>query len=278
MLFLLNLGYRFRMKNLTEKQIYLENVIAERTAEITKKNEQLTQLNSDKDQFFSIIGHDLRGPLLSLRGISKKVSFLIRENRMEEVHQLGENIEQSTTRVTKLLDNLLNWALVQKGRFPYHPDSHNIHSIVQEMCDVYQTAADLKNISLYNLTIANHQAFIDRNALSTVIRNLIDNALKFTNPFGKIQIESMIKEDKILLRIVDSGTGISPEVLDHIFEFSAGRKKMVKGTGLGLILCKDLIKMNKGNIMVESEPGKGTNFTIIVPKSKVEVQREVVLN
>ena len=193
---------------------------------------------------------------------------------MEEVHQLGESIEQSTTQVTKLLDNLLNWALVQKGRFPYHPDSHNVHSIVQEMCDVYQTTADLKNISLVNLTIADHQAYIDRNALSTVVRNLIDNAMKFTNAFGKIQIESRLKEDELSLIILDSGSGISPEVLAHIFEFSTDRKKIIKGTGLGLILCKDLIEMNKGNITVESELEKGTTFTIKIPKSKVEVQNE----
>ncbi len=273
---LLYLGHWFRLRNLKKKQIYLENEIAERTNEITKKNEQLIRLNSDKDQFFSIIGHDLRGPLLSLRGISKKVSFLIQQNRMEEVHQLGESIEQSTTRVTKLLDNLLNWALVQKGRFPYHPSSHNVHAVVQEMCDIYQTTADLKNISLENLTIADHLAFLDRNALSTVVRNLIDNAMKFTDAFGKIEIKSISREDEILLKILDSGTGISPEILENIFEFNADRKKMIKGTGLGLVLCKDLIEMNKGSIEVESEIGKGTTFTIKVPKSQVEVQKEVI--
>ncbi len=272
------LGYRIRLSTLRKRQKYLENVIALRTKEISKQNVMLKQLNSDKDQFFSIIGHDLRGPLLSLRGISKKVSFLIRQNRMAEVHQLGESIEQSTTRVTKLLDNLLNWALVQKGRFPYHPDSHNLHSIVQEMCDVYQTAADLKNITIHNLTKVDHQAFIDRNALSTVVRNLIDNAMKFTDAYGEIHIKSMMKEEEIFLIILDSGRGISPEVLDKIFEFSSDRKKMVKGTGLGLVLCKDLIEMNNGSITVESEIGKGTAFTIKIPKSHLAAESMVVLN
>ncbi len=273
---ILYLGYRIRLSTLTKRQAYLENEIAERTKEISKQNVMLKKLNADKDRFFSIIGHDLRGPLLSLRGISKKVNFLIRQNRMKEVYQLGESIEESTEQVTKLLDNLLNWALVQKGRFPHHPGSYKVHTIVQGMCEVYQTTADLKNITLRNLTNVDHHAFIDRNAMSTVVRNLIDNAMKFTDPSGEIKIESSIKENEILLRIVDSGKGISPEILDKIFEFSADRKKIGKGTGLGLVLCKELIEMNKGSISVESEIGEGTTFIIKMPRSHVEVQKEVV--
>ncbi len=259
-------GYRIRLSNLTKRQIYLENEIAERTTEISKQNLMLKQLNSDKDQFFSIIGHDLRGPLLSLRGISKKVSFLIQQNRMQEVHQLGESIEQSTTQVTKLLDNLLNWALVQKGQFPYYPQAYHLTTVVQEMVDVYQSAADIKNIALENLTKADHQVFIDRNAISTVIRNLIDNAIKFTGQGGKIHITSTIAQGEVILAIMDTGTGIAPAILSNIFEFNADRKKMVKGTGLGLVLCKDLVEMNNGSIEVESELEKGTKFYVRIPR------------
>ena len=265
LLSILYLGYRIRLMNLTKRQTYLEKEIADRTAEINQQNLMLKKLNSNKDQFFSIIGHDLRGPLLSLRGVSKKVNFLIQQNRIKEVHQLGENIEQSTRQVTKLLDNLLKWALVQKGQFPYHPEAHNVTSIVQEMIDVYQSVADIKNIALENLTKADHQVFVDRNAISTIVRNLIDNALKFTDQGGKIQIKSTIVQEEILLEITDTGTGISPTILSNIFEFNADRKKKVKGTGLGLVLCKDLSEMNKGSIEVESKLGKGSKFLVKIP-------------
>ncbi len=263
---ILYFGHRIRLMNLTKRQAYLESEIAERTTEINQQNLLLKKLNSNKDQFFSIIGHDLRGPLLSLRGISKKVNFLIEQDRIKEVHQLGEKIEQSTEQVTKLLDNLLGWALVQKGQFPYHPETHNLSFIVQEMVEIYQSSSDIKNIRLNNLTNADHQVYADRNAISTVVRNLIDNALKFTDQGGEILIESIVEKEAIFLEISDTGTGISPTILPNIFEFSADRKKIVKGTGLGLVLCKDLIEMNKGDIQVESKLGVGTKFLIRIPR------------
>ena len=269
---LLYLGYRIRLSNLTKRQTYLEKEIAERTKKIREQNKLLKQLNSNKDQFFSIIGHDLRGPLLSLRGISKKVNFLIQQNRMREVHQLGESIEESTEQVTKLLDNLLNWALVQKGRFPYHPSKYDLRSLVQQVCDIYQPTAEINIITIHNLISTDHLVFVDRDAISTILRNLIDNAIKFTESDGEIFLTSSLDETNITLEISDTGVGIPKADLPYIFEFTAKRNKVVKGNGLGLVLCKDLIRMNKGSISVDSKVGKGTTFTIKIPKYHAEVQ------
>lgn len=267
---LLYLGFRLRVAALTKRQAYLENEIAARTEKISAQNQLLTKLNSNKDQFFSIIGHDLRGPLLSLRGISKKVNFLIQQNRMEEVHQLGKNIEKSTEQVTKLLDNLLNWALVQKGQFPYHPSECNLQVIVEEVCEIYESIAKVNNIDLQNLIMEDHTVYVDRNGISTIVRNLIDNALKFTPKDGKIMLKSMIEQENVIVHISDTGIGIPSDALATIFEFSPNRRKGTKGTGLGLVLCKDLVALNKGNISLKSELGKGTTFTLKIPRFQSE--------
>jgi len=127
--------------------------------------------------------------------------------------------------------------------------------------------AELNNILIIIKIPSHHQVFCDKNAISTVIRNLIDNALKFTQKHGKIIIESSVKAQNTELRISDTGIGMSPSILDQVFKFGASGNHKKQGTGLGLILCKDLIQLNKGKIEINSEIGKGTEFIIEIPNT-----------
>ena len=268
--------FRLRILSLRKRQLALEKEIADRTSTISsqnkslsKLNETLSSLNSNKDRFFSIIGHDLRGPLIALRGLSKKVDYLIKNDRIEEVYVLGEKVDSATENVTKLLDNLLNWALVQNGTFPYQPESYDLDRIVTEVINLYQNVAEVKGINLKAQIPQGLNIFADRNSIKTIIRNLLDNALKFTDKDGTVWLSAKKINDRLSLRITDLGVGMPPDLKQNVFKLNLAQKyrkyHSKEGTGLGLVLCKDLVDMNKGTIEVESEMGVGTTFTITLP-------------
>ncbi len=269
LLFCTYLFFRLRIIRLRKRQLALEKEVAERTHTISQQNKALAELNSTKDRFFSIIGHDLRGPLTAMTGLSKKVDFLIKKNRKEELYALGSQMDNATENVTKLLDNLLSWALIQNGNFSYHPESLNLYNIVSEVLNLHQNTAEVKGIHLDAKIPSNVTVFADRNGIKTIIRNLVDNALKFTDKNGTVLLSANIINDKVSLQIADTGSGMSPELIDKLFildSSNTNRQHHSKsGTGLGLVLCKDLIEMNKGTIEVESKVGKGTTFIINLP-------------
>ncbi len=259
------LFFKWRILRLKENQIRLEKEVNLRTQIIKQQNQALSQLNADKDHFFSIIGHDLRGPLVSLRGLSKKVNFLIKKNRIEEVYALGEKVERAADGVTKLLDNLLSWALLQKGQFPHHPEKFDLRGLVNEIIDLYSSVAEVQQLDLVSDIDKEIPIYADKNALNTILRNLVDNALKFTNSPGTIRLGANRSNGQVSIHISDTGNGMNDEQIETLFEFGRTRengRQAKKGTGLGLVLCKELTEKNKGSIDVKSQPGKGTEFTL----------------
>lgn len=238
---------------------------------LEEQKNRLQLLNQTKDKFFSIISHDLRGPVNTLSGLVTVSRIYMKEGTKEQTMDMIDKMDHSIGRLTKLLDNLLTWALQQRGHFPHMPEALSIRFLLDDMTDMFQEMSASKNIKLdYDLK-GDFQLYVDRNTASTILRNLINNALKFTPNGGHVQITAEASpDDKVgIIKVIDNGVGMSEEKLEHLFKLnekvSTTGTSGEKGLGLGLQLVYDFVKLNKGKVEVESEPNKGTKFTILLP-------------
>ncbi|MEO1261822.1 MAG: tetratricopeptide repeat protein [Bacteroidota bacterium] len=237
---------------------------------LTKQKREIERNNQLKDKLFTIIAHDLRSPLIALRGIAKKVIYLMKKNRLDDVIRMGNEVEEAVGSVHKLLDNLLSWALVQDSKFPHNPVTIQIQEVVKEVLSIYQEIAAIKGIKMTVDVDENAHLFADRQAIATVLRNLVDNAIKFTEQNGKIEITASRINGHSTIQVKDTGTGMSNLDIEQLFESSIPNKKGTwgeKGAGLGLALCKELIEMNGGEIDVNSIVDSGTTFKVVLPSS-----------
>lgn len=263
---------RWRVKWLRREQQRLSALVEQRTKELIQKNAELESLNQTKDRLFGIIGHDLRSPLITLGGLARKVAFLIRQNRTDEVYELGESVENAVANVRNLLDNLLKWSIVQEGRFPHHPQLHEAAEIVEEVVGLYKQFAEAKGIQLVFQSVGDTTIFADRDSVSTIIRNLVDNAIKFTYEHGTVELTIERRGNGTFISVGDTGMGIPPAELSNIFSLknkkgSTGTKGE-KGNGLGLALCHDLAEINHGTIEAFNKTGGGALFVVKLPSSE----------
>jgi signal transduction histidine kinase len=245
----------------------IANALEKQNKEIILQKEQLTQLNNVKDRFFSIISHDLRNSLTSM-----KLYFELISNKnykpSDEKHLTGE-IASSVNNTIDLLENLLVWASEQiKGR-AINIVKLNIFDIASDNIALLSGNAAQKNIELENLVEDDSFAFGDIDTINLVVRNLLSNAIKFTNEGGSVSISSQIKNDFIHISVLDNGVGISTDKIPSLFtQYKNNSTKGTgneKGTGLGLMLCKEYVEKNKGQIWVESEQHKGSCFLFSLP-------------
>ncbi len=250
-------------KNLRKQQIEL----IDKNASIMEQKEKLDQLNSVKDRFFSIISHDLRNNLTTM-----KLYFDLVSNKDYEpidTSEITKQISSSVENTIDLLENLLIWASAQIKGVPIHRQKLNIHSLSQENINLLNSAAHQKSISLVNSVDENITAFADIDMINLVLRNLISNAIKFTPESGSISLLAIISEQKCIVEIKDNGVGISKENLAKLFNQhehpSTKGTANEKGTGLGLMLCKDFIERNGGTIWAESQKDNGTSFFFSLP-------------
>ena len=231
-------------------------------------NEQLQALNRTKDQLFSIIGHDLKKPVLAFRGITEKLHYLIESGDNERLLEYGKSVEKDALELNNLTDNLLSWALLQKDLVTFKEEKIDLALLADEVVDLFSNVAKEKNIKLSS-SISNTSVTSDINAIMTVMRNLVDNALKYTDAGGEVTLTSNRINGKIELSVNDTGQGIQADKIPNLFVLS--REKSTegtsgeKGTGLGLHLVKDLVEKCKGTISVASEVGKGTSFKVVLP-------------
>ncbi len=233
------------------------------------QNEQLIRLNSSKDLFFSIIAHDLRGPFTGLLGISKILVKSINDLGPAERHELAVNFNLSIERTYKFLENLLDWAKLQRGEMKYQPASFSLNELIMSNIDLLTENAKQKGIKISYSTDSDIFVYADQNMIDTIIRNLVSNAIKFTKHGGGIDISATVN-DIVEIAISDNGVGISDERMDKLFRIDIDRNIRTQGTsgelgtGLGLILCKELVKKNGGKIWASSEKGKGSTFKFIL--------------
>jgi len=241
--------------------------------QLEERKNSLLLLNETKDKFFSIISHDLRGPANTLNGLIAVSKIYIDEGKADHVAGMVDRMEHSIGSMIKLLDNLLNWALQQRGQFPYLPENLNAKKILESAVDTFEDMATNKKIDLTLEIERDFKLFVDRNTISTIIRNLINNAIKFTEEGGKIRVhaEPNTSMETGVIKISDSGIGIPKEKLDTLFNLneknSTPGTSGEKGLGLGLQLVVEFVALNKGKIEVESEVDKGTTFIISFPLS-----------
>ena len=238
---------------------------------IAQQAEQLKALDQVRNHFFGIIAHDLRNPLLSFQGLKEKINYLTEKGQHERLDAFFHQLEESSKSLSHLLDNLLKWALSQKGAIPHHPKSNSLSESVQGVIRELNPLILDKRIKLEIEIPEQLIAFSDLDSLSVVIRNLLHNAIKFSPPGEIIRIEGSQEGQATILSIKDKGPGIPKDQIQNLFmegksQISTGSRGE-KGSGLGLPLAWELTQLNKGHLEVTSDPGKGTAFSLTLPRS-----------
>ena len=237
--------------------------------EIKNNEHQLQELNATKDKFFSIMTHDLRSPFNSIIGFSEHLLEMIQKNEHENLEVFARIILESSERAMDLLTNLFEWSQSQSGRMDYNPEYFEMVTLINEEIVLFKHIAEKKAIQVAQVTTYPIQVEADKEMIKTVLRNLISNAIKFTHPGGEITISTNIRQKELIVSVSDNGVGISKDRTDKLFSignsYSTSGTQNEKGTGLGLILCRELVNKNRGKIWVESEVGKGTTFYFSIP-------------
>ncbi len=253
-------------EKIRENQFELEQNIKK----IQQNELKLTELNNTKDRFFSIIAHDLRNPLSSVIGLSNLCLVDNKTFTQEEIMQIMESLNSSAKYGFNLLENLMEWALSNTGRMTPVLTRIEYEPLLQKQLAGLNEIAANKHIKIkVKKPAANHLLFADENMLSTILRNLIHNAIKFSNEKGIVTVSFSPDTDNMIISIEDQGIGISPDVIGQIFtdnsmssRFGTGGEK---GSGLGLLLCKEFVEKIGGKIWVESVVGEGSKFSFSVP-------------
>jgi len=252
----------------------IENLREKKTLEdlLIRQNEELIQLNAQKDKFFSIIAHDLKSPFNSILGFSELLKDEGRDLDIDSIIQYAGIINSSAQHTFELLVNLLEWARMQQGRIPFEPKPFLLNSIIHAEYEGSKETANQKNISLIDGIQENIIVTADENMLRTVIRNLISNAIKFTPKQGFVKVSAEVRDDYVHILVSDSGVGIKAETIGKLFKietsFTTRGTENEKGTGLGLLLCKEFIEKHGGKIWVESEEGQGSTFSFSLPSNE----------
>jgi signal transduction histidine kinase len=242
-------------------------VIEEKANLLEKQTQQLSDLNSMKNKLFSVISHDLKTPLYALRNLFKTVHQYNIPG--DELKQFVPEIIKDLNYTTALMENLLTWVKTQMQAHSPQPQLIEISELVKESTDLLRLQLQLKEITLETEIDEPYYIYADKEMISLVIRNILTNAIKFTPQHGKIQIGAGEKIGYLEIFVQDSGVGMSPAVLTKLFQntfFSTKGTADETGTGLGLILCKEFLAKNNGNLHVESEEGKGSRFSFTLPK------------
>ena len=250
---------------------------AEKSMQIMTQD--LKELNEAKDKFFSIIAHDLKGPFNAILGFSEILTTEWDVYEDNELKHFIKNIQNSASRAYKLLLNLLEWSRSQTGRLENFPSVIDISGIINETILLHRSYADNKGVKLFSAVDFNTLVYADENMLKTVLRNLIENAIKYTPQGGRVTVNADQpdidqKGDRVIISVRDNGIGIPEDEIPGLFaidkQFQTPGTNNEKGTGLGLLLCKELVEKSHGQIFVESKTGKGSRFSFTIPTEEMK--------
>ena len=237
--------------------------------ELQETTNHLTDLNALKDKMFSVIGHDLRSPLGSVQMTLELLSQDIIQPGDEDYKETIDLLKKTTDEVYSLLENLLGWAKSQSGNLTVEPESLKLLDVVNSIFLLHRGNLNLKQIEFENKVDTDITALADLNTIKVVLRNIVSNAIKFTPEKGKITIDACQKDNHVEVSVTDSGVGIPEENIPKLFDskkhlttYGTNRES---GSGLGLVLCKNFIEKNNGEVWVESEVGNGTTFYFSLP-------------
>ncbi|UCH66797.1 MAG: PAS domain-containing sensor histidine kinase [Ignavibacterium sp.] len=243
---------------------------------IKKINAELTDSNETKDKFFSIIAHDLRGPLSGLAQILE--ILVIDYDEMEEAEKIEIVTEaaKASNSTYALIENLLEWSRIQAGRISYEPKLINVYTLANVIENLYNQNIKNKGIDLNVSVDPEINVFADKDMTETVLRNLISNAIKFTPQSGSVSVTSESNEKYCTIKVQDSGIGMDQKTMDKLFRIDVSHTSVgtanEPGTGLGLILCKELVEKQEGKIWVESKVNEGSSFYFMLPIKQPEIK------
>ncbi|GGK46516.1 MULTISPECIES: sensor histidine kinase [Flavobacteriaceae] len=259
----LRIGFIMLLKEIDQKTIFLIN------AKIEQNKLKLEELNKTKDKLFSIIAHDLRSPFNGILGFSELLIKNSKDFEVAESERYLGIINSSAKNTLILLDNLLHWVKTQTGQIICKPEKINLTSVIKEVLEISRSIAIIKSITLNYIQSDAIEVYADANMLKIVLRNIISNAIKFTNPYGKIEVSAIQNQNDIEITVSDNGVGMNEETLNKLFKIDSTiitiGTAAEKGSGLGLILCKEFVEKQRGKIWVESKLGKGSDFKFTLP-------------
>ena len=250
---------------------------------IKHKNEQLIQANAEKDKFFSIISHDLRGPFNGFLGLSKLLAEDLQRFTPEDIKKIAGSMRDSATNMFSLLENLLEWSRLQRGITSFKPESFLLMPMIDDIMHTVMDSANKKEIEISYEIQADLEVFADEYMLASTIRNLASNAVKFTLKGGKVTIAAKsVPGHSVEISIRDTGIGMNHEMVHDLFRLDVQTNR--RGTenepssGLGLLLCKDFVEKHGGKLWVESEEGKGSAFYVTIPYHAKVLMKNVITN
>jgi len=237
---------------------------------LQKSEDNLRRINAEKDKFFSIIAHDLRGPFSGFMGLTNIMSEELPNLTMDEIQDLALTLKDSATTLHRLLENLLQWSHIQRGLMPFNPKAVQLRAIADESIALIVDSVREKEIEIINAISEGFIVFADIDMLQSIMRNVVSNAVKFTPKGGNVSLSAKATEDNsVEISIKDTGIGMSKVMVDNLFKLDAQTNRTgtegEPSSGLGLLLCKEFIEKHSGKIWVESEEGKGSVFHLTFP-------------
>ncbi|HLN54580.1 MAG TPA: CHASE domain-containing protein [Bacteroidales bacterium] len=243
-----------------------------RTRQIGELNIQLERYNADKDRFIAILSHDLRSPFTAILGFLELLTSGLRRYNIDQIEQHLNTINEAARNTYSLLQDLLMWTRAHTGKMPFNPENIILKEKFENIRELLKPTASAKNVSLEFIVPEDMKVTADKEMLKAILRNLISNAIKFTKPGGSVKVTASRDEDGITISVADTGIGIKPQQQESIFDIS----KIVstsgttgeRGSGLGLILCKEFVEIHQGTIWFTSEWGKGSDFRFRLPDSQ----------
>ena len=251
-----------QLREMEELNASLEILVEQRTS-------KLIEIVSTNGKFLSIIAHDLRSPFSSIIGILELLKLSLKEFNKDEIAEYVDIVYNSANNTLILLDNLLVWAVSQNKEKNFKPVKINLYDLLREEIESLKTLASQKQITLKHLINPDLNVAADLQMVKTILRNLISNAIKFTNINGEIIVNATELKQFVEVEVKDNGIGISAENQKKLFQIdtfhSTPGTHDEKGTGLGLLLCKEFVELHGGNILIDSETGKGSRFAFTLP-------------
>ena len=249
----------------------IEDISTKKRAEeaLIENESRLRELNATKDKFFSIIAHDLASPFNSIMGLSEILVEQIKGKDYNEIEKYAEMILLSSHKAVNLLRNLMEWSQSQTGRLIFNPKPLELYSVINDVILLHTEIAKQKSISISAIQNSPILVSADKAMISTILRNLISNAIKFTNPGGDVTISAQEDLKEVVISVKDSGVGLTKPAIEKLFSIdehhSTPGTQNEKGNGLGLILCKEFVEKHSGKIWVESNEGEGSTFLFAIP-------------
>lgn len=266
-------------ERLEDKIVELNHEIQRREQierELKELSVKLHEANKTKDKFFSIIAHDLKNPLSSFKNMAGILFNEFQEMSDKELSEFLSAMKDSANGLYSLLENLLMWARTQTGAIVIKPELFNLKEIIYEVLNPINNLANDKKINLQMTIDDNLNVYADSNMISTVIRNFVTNAIKFTNFGGEVTVTALQTGDEVMVTVSDTGVGMNSDEVDKLFNIAAGQQSKLgtnrePGTGLGLVICNEFILKHKSRINVKSQEGVGTKFSFVLPANVTNI-------